>query len=55
MTGGKETKKIAYRHSGYPGGITGTVYAHLLANKPEFVIEKAVQAACFRRTGSAVR
>ena len=26
MTGGKEAKKIAYRHSGYPGGIKGTRY-----------------------------
>ena len=24
MTGGKEAKKISYRHSGYPGGIKGT-------------------------------
>ena len=23
LTGGKETKKIAWRHSGHPGGITG--------------------------------
>jgi large subunit ribosomal protein L13 len=43
MTGGKETKKISYRHSGYPGGITGTRYDTLLASKPEFVIEKAVR------------
>ncbi len=43
MTGGKETKKISYRHSGYPGGITGTRYDTLLASRPEFVIEKAVR------------
>jgi large subunit ribosomal protein L13 len=43
MTGGKETKKISYRHSGYPGGITGTRYDALLASKPEWVIEKAVR------------
>ncbi len=43
MTGGKETKKISYRHSGYPGGIKGTRYDSLLASKPEFVIEKAVR------------
>jgi large subunit ribosomal protein L13 len=43
MTGGKEAKKISYRHSGYPGGITGTRYDTLLASKPEWVIEKAVR------------
>jgi large subunit ribosomal protein L13 len=43
MTGGKEAKKISYRHSGYPGGIKGTRYDVLLADKPEFVIEKAIR------------
>lgn len=43
MTGGKEAKKISYRHSGYPGGIKGTRYDTLLADKPEWVIEKAIR------------
>ena len=43
LTGGKETKKVAYRHSGHPGGITGTVYERLLATKPAFAVEKAVR------------
>ena len=43
LTGGKETKKIAWRHSGHPGGITGTLYEDLLAKKPAFAVEKAVQ------------
>jgi large subunit ribosomal protein L13 len=43
LTGGKESKKISYRHSGYPGGIKGTRYDTLLADKPVFVIEKAVR------------
>jgi large subunit ribosomal protein L13 len=43
LTGGKESKKISYRHSGYPGGIKGTRYDVLLAKKPEFVIEKAIR------------
>ncbi len=43
MTGGKEQKKIAYRHSGYPGGITGTKYARLLEEKPAFAVEKAIK------------
>jgi large subunit ribosomal protein L13 len=43
LTGGKETKKVAWRHSGHPGGITGTLYADLLAKKPAFAVEKAVR------------
>ncbi len=43
LSGAKETKKIAYRHSGYPGGITGTRYGRLLAEKPAYVMEKAIR------------
>lgn len=43
LTGGKETKKISYRHSGYPGGIKGTNYGKLMADKPAFVVEKAIR------------
>jgi large subunit ribosomal protein L13 len=43
LTGGKETKKVAWRHSGHPGGITGTLYEDLLAKRPAFVVEKAVR------------
>jgi large subunit ribosomal protein L13 len=43
LTGGKEKKKVAWRHSGHPGGITGTLYEDLLAKKPAFAVEKAVR------------
>jgi large subunit ribosomal protein L13 len=43
LTGGKEMKKIAYRHSGYPGGIRGTRYDKLLLEKPVFAVEKAIK------------
>jgi large subunit ribosomal protein L13 len=43
LTGGKEMKKIAWRHSGHPGGITGTRYDDLLAKRPAFAVEKAVR------------
>jgi large subunit ribosomal protein L13 len=43
LTGGKETKKIAYRHSGYPGGLTATAYGRLMADRPVFVVEKAIK------------
>ena len=43
LTGGKERTKVAYRHSGHPGGITATVYEDLLAHRPAFAVEKAVR------------
>jgi large subunit ribosomal protein L13 len=43
LTGGKETKKVAWRHSGHPGGITGTLYEDLMAKRPAFAVEKAVR------------
>ncbi|CAN5337934.1 50S ribosomal protein L13 [soil metagenome] len=43
LTGSKLQKKLAYRHSGYPGGLTATTYAELLEKQPTRVIEKAVR------------
>ncbi len=43
LTGGKEDKKLARRHSGYPGGLTETTYTRLLATRPAFAVEKAVR------------
>jgi large subunit ribosomal protein L13 len=43
LSGGKENKKTAYHHSGYPGGLTETVYSRLLARKPAFAVEKAIK------------
>jgi large subunit ribosomal protein L13 len=43
LTGGKEETKVAYRHSGYPGGITATKYGKLLAEKPAYAVEKAIR------------
>ncbi|MBB4071214.1 50S ribosomal protein L13 [Leucobacter sp. OH2974_COT-288] len=43
LTNGKAAKKVAYRHSGYPGGLTATSYTELLADKPERVVEKAIR------------
>lgn len=43
LTGAKLDKKLAYRHSGYPGGFRATNYRTLLDQKPEFIIEKAVK------------
>ncbi len=43
LTGNKERDKIAYRHSGYPGGIKGIRYGDLLAMRPVAAVEKAVR------------
>jgi large subunit ribosomal protein L13 len=43
LTGAKALQKIAYHHSGYPGGLTETPYATLLEKRPRFVVEKAVR------------
>jgi large subunit ribosomal protein L13 len=43
LTGGKEEKKIVYRHSGYPGGIHGVSYGRLMAERPARVVERAVR------------
>jgi large subunit ribosomal protein L13 len=42
LTGQKLDQKLAYRHSGYPGGLRGTRYADLLENDPRRAVEKAV-------------
>ena len=43
LSGNKAQDKFAYRHSGYPGGITGIRYADLLATRPVAAVEKAVR------------
>lgn len=43
LTGNKRDQKIAYRHSGYPGGLKKTKYADLLATKPERAVTLAVK------------
>lgn len=43
VTGGKETKKVYYHHSGYPGGLNETPYEVMLERRPEQVIILAVR------------
>ena len=44
LTGRKETDKIYYRHTGYPGGIKARTPSQIRAGKqPEMLIRKAVQ------------
>ena len=43
VTGNKETGKVYYRHSGFPGGIKDATLAEVREKYPERIIEKAVQ------------
>ena len=43
LTGAKLEQKKAYRHSGYPGGLTATSYSELLEKHPTRAVEKAVR------------
>jgi len=43
LTGNKREQKMAYRHSGYPGGLRATSYAELLDTDPRKAVEKAVK------------
>ncbi|MGI8750824.1 MAG: 50S ribosomal protein L13 [Acidimicrobiales bacterium] len=43
MTSDKAMKKLAYRHSGYPGGLKTRSYQDLLEKSPEELVRKAVK------------
>ena len=43
LTGRKREQKLAYRHSGYPGGLRAVGYTDLLEKNPERAVEKAVR------------
>jgi large subunit ribosomal protein L13 len=43
LTGRKLEQKVAYRHSGYPGGLKETPYTVLLAERPSRAVEKAIR------------
>ena len=50
LSGNKRTQKMAYRHSGYPGGLRSVRYDDLLANNPEKAVEKAVKGMLPKNT-----
>ena len=43
VTGKKETDKLYYRHTGYPGGIKNITLRRMRETKPERILEKAVK------------
>ncbi len=42
LTGNKATDKLAYRHSGGPGGLRAVPYGELIAQDPRKAVERAV-------------
>jgi len=42
LTGNKRNDKLAYRHSGRPGGLRAVPYGELLATDPREAVERAV-------------
>jgi large subunit ribosomal protein L13 len=43
LTSDKASKKLVYRHSGYPGGLHTTVYGTALASKPTEAVRRTVR------------
>jgi large subunit ribosomal protein L13 len=50
LSGHKREQKFAYRHSGYPGGLSAVGYGDLLANNPERAVEKAIRGMIPKNT-----
>ena len=43
LTGNKREQKLAYRHTGYPGGLRKQTFGDLLDNRPQRLVEKVVK------------
>lgn len=43
VTGNKAEKKIYKRYSGYPGGLKETIFKHMKAKSPEYIVWHAVR------------
>ena len=50
LTSGKAEAKMAYRHSGYPGGLRSTSYAKLLDEQPAELIRRSVRGMLPKNT-----
>jgi len=50
LTSNKADAKLAYRHSGYPGGLRSTSYAELLEQKPAELIRRSVRGMLPKNT-----
>ena len=50
LSGSKRDQKFAYRHSGYPGGLSAVGYGELLEKNPERAVEKAIRGMIPKNT-----
>ena len=50
LTGAKLAQKLAYRHSGYPGGLSAMTYSEMLEKHPTRAVEKAVRGMLPKNT-----
>ena len=50
LTAGKADDKLAYRHSGYPGGLRSTSYAILLEEHPAELVRRSVRGMLPKNT-----
>ena len=50
LTSNKADDKLAYRHSGYPGGLRSTSYAELLDRSPDEMIRRSIRGMLPKNT-----
>jgi len=50
LTSNKAADKLAYRHSGYPGGLSSTTYAELLDRTPDEMIRRSIRGMLPKNT-----
>ena len=50
LTGRKETDKVYYRHTGYPGGIRKETARQVRARRPELLVRRAVKGMLPKNT-----
>ncbi len=50
LSGNKKNQKLAYRHSGFPGGLRSVRYDKLMDENPEKAVEKAIKGMIPKNT-----
>ena len=50
LTSNKAADKLAYSHSGYPGGLSSTTYAELLDRTPDEMIRRSIRGMLPKNT-----
>ena len=50
LTSNKAADKLAYRHSGYQGGLSSTTYAELLDRSPDEMIRRSIRGMLPKNT-----